>query len=475
LRGSEIFLYFCIENFTETTISMKNNVFLVITMLLMSTAARAQVTQFEIDATSNSIIRAVDDEYVLIYSERNSTNAWFLLYRDGNSTAQAFKVPLLTGMQIQVRDVRIFDGRTAYFCGTMELFGTTSGLVGCFDIQSLFSGTGTVSYEYPVWGSEWMYPTDLQRLDLFTDGGQVCMAMVGKCKYDPSNPQNGTTVVSATYNGSNWVMYTYCHKNETLRFTDIACLDHAVMAVGHGLDDSSCYVKTFRPTTNFPGSPYVNGVVHQINYGSASGDVRCTRFADDTVLLAVFDDLFGVRTALHKVEVDNTGRPFLTGTWITHPSTAQPYGSGWRQRELAASDYGVVWLLQQAAYPGVADSTLTDWVLRMSIPGSAPTNLIDTWHPIHNVNLSMDLNTAGTAPWTSLDGIRLRTHGTLWPASGSNCHTHADQQVIRKSATMEDFGIAEGMEYYLFPSLMFAPLVFEINTTVICTRNNENE
>lgn len=82
---------------------MKRFIILIFTVLIYSVPSVAQVTELSIDASVNSIIRSVDDEYQLIYTEISSSEAYFILYRNGFSSAKAFKLP--KGWQIH--DVRI--------------------------------------------------------------------------------------------------------------------------------------------------------------------------------------------------------------------------------------------------------------------------------------------------------------------------------------------------------------------------------
>lgn len=82
---------------------MKRFILLIFTVLIYSVPSVAQVREFQIDAQNNSIIRSVDDEHQLIYTEISSSEAFFILYRNGFSSAKAFKLP--KGWQIH--DVRI--------------------------------------------------------------------------------------------------------------------------------------------------------------------------------------------------------------------------------------------------------------------------------------------------------------------------------------------------------------------------------
>jgi hypothetical protein len=75
----------------------------ILNWLLLLAPLQAQVQEFQIGTSANSIIRSVDDEHQLIYTEISSSEAYFILYRNGFSSAKAFKLP--KGWQIH--DVRI--------------------------------------------------------------------------------------------------------------------------------------------------------------------------------------------------------------------------------------------------------------------------------------------------------------------------------------------------------------------------------
>ena len=134
-----------------------------ILLFLFSGMAQAQVDKFDISASSNSIIRVVDETYVLIYTQQSVDTGTFLLYQLGDSTALAFRVP----NKWEIRDVRIHNGTDAYFCGTRG--GT--GLIGKFSIWPMFAGTGSISYILCDWtANKYVYPT-----------GLPCLRMEARC------------------------------------------------------------------------------------------------------------------------------------------------------------------------------------------------------------------------------------------------------------------------------------------------------
>ncbi len=221
---------------------------LILSVLFVSLTLSAQVREFAISAFDNSIVREVNDTTVLIYAEESPTNASFLLYKEGTPMAKAFTLP----NNLHVRDVRIWKGSLAYFCGTCDIYTpavTKKVLVGWFDIAGVFAGTDLVRWTwFNLAISQEIMPVEMRRLDLFEKNDTVCMAMVGDAVYIGDII---ATLMSAYNVGANWQAYTMVHKG-TKKYTDIVCLDNMVAAVGTYQADTGCVVNTFWPTLDFP-------------------------------------------------------------------------------------------------------------------------------------------------------------------------------------------------------------------------------
>ena len=227
---------------------MKRSFALIVTLLLSTAIAAAQVQEFQIGAQQNSIIRTVDDEHVLIYTQNADNQKYFLLCKRGSNTAQAFQVPNLW----EVRDVRIHNGSDAYFCGTNGVVG----MVGMFNINSLFSGTEPLNYSFFSWSpAGYVLPTDLKRLKLYEVGGRVNMAMTGSSLWNIAALVPNTTVVSACLNGGGWDVVSYINKDMEMAFTDVACLESVIVAVGTDSNGEERHLITFEKTTGFPQFP----------------------------------------------------------------------------------------------------------------------------------------------------------------------------------------------------------------------------
>ncbi len=440
---------------------------LIFFLLVATLATYAQVREFPIGALQNSIVRTVDEDTVLIYTQPAADTGYFLLYRQDDATALAFRMP----HWVHVRDVRIFDGRRAYFCGYSDAYASTprQGVVGCFDLLDFQAGLVSLNYGIIQWTapSAWMYPADLQRLALFTAGDTVCMAMAGQCLGDFYNHMDIPSVASAWFDGTGWQVRTLTYKGDPVRFTDIACLDNFIVATGHGVSDSSCYVKTFHPVRDFPGHPCVAGYAHRVSYSTAKGDPLVARYAGDTAVVAAFVEEDGVRTVLHRLEMDNMGRPMPVDTWITDSGAAAPYGSGWRQRELAVG-HGQVWLLQQSNHPVQQNASIRDWLLRVAYPAAGVWGTIDAWRPAPDRCRSMDLDKAGWMPWVSAIGNRLTVHYPNWPTVDGDCQTHHEWNLSRKEMTVDYRPMPEGMSAFARGQKELYPVV-TVKCSVSCS------
>lgn len=139
------------------------------------------------------------------------------------------------------------------------------GLVGTFDIPSIFGGTGSVNYG--LVGSTFSAtnePVDitcLRRLELFHIGSQECMAMVGDASYSELTIH---PVVSAYLAGGTWYYGSDLQKNDII-FTDITCLDQLIVATGTFMDKP--FAKTFWPMADFHNHECISNNIHYFTHG----------------------------------------------------------------------------------------------------------------------------------------------------------------------------------------------------------------
>jgi hypothetical protein len=411
--------------------------FLILSLLLIPCMLHAQVDSFSIDASDNSIVRDAGTMGSLVYSERSSTEAYFLLYQDGAAVAQRFRLPV----GFQVRDVRIYDDRQAYFCGT---YASHYAVVGTFSIAGVFSGTDAIYFSlyYPPYTDELTGLYDLKRLELYesSDLGNVCMAMVGTAQFDYIAPDTTTTVVSAYFDGSDWQWYALLHKADLLKYTDITCLRSSVVAVGSDLTGRDCYVETFRPTSQFPNAPFLPNHIQKVTYGFPAGDVLITHLLRDTAVLVHFDSTDEVRTTLHKIGIDHSTGAIVLPTvsaWVTAVGSSVPYNSHWQQVELRSVDQRVH-LFQRANHPASLTSSIDDWLLMFDFTSpTGPTTPVDAWRPVYTPLQSMDVG-AQSPMRASAQIQNLHLYGPAWYLMDDACSFYTPIELASKGTVVNN-------------------------------------
>jgi len=429
---------------------------LALIILFISLTLSAQVREFAINAFDNSIVREVNDTTVLIYAEESPTNASFLLYTEESPVAQAFTLP----GNLHVRDVRIWEGQLAYFCGTCDVvtpISTKKVLVGWFDISGVFSGTDWVRWSWfdPSPSPE-IIPLGMRRLDLFGVSDTLCMAMVGDAVYIDDTI---ATVMSAFNVGATWQAYTMVHKGNK-KYTDIVCLDNMVAAVGTYQADTGCVVNTFWPTLDFPAQSCYPYTAFRFTYGAPVGRVLVAKEQGDVAVLAHYDNASGVRTVLQRTVFDATGKPALAQAQVTTPPSALLYDNMWRMQELSVYN-DTTCLLQCAEYsvlPG-----MVNWRVGAIVPSSLP---IEVWAPYPNKTMSMDVL---PARWVTAVDDNLCLHGPIWPSMSSECVTYG-----RINVTKENIGVQEIAEHPYARTtsnyqLSFLPVLFNVKVEKTCS------
>lgn len=441
---------------------MKHKLFVFIVLLFaVVSPSKAQITQINLDADNHSIIRTVDDLFTLIYCETSSSEGWFLLKRTNEPVARAFQVPAY----FQVRDVRVHNG-VAYLCGT--IFGGNFGLLGTFDILSVFLGSGQVYYGY----SDFYYTpiitysmkaTDLKRLDLFNVGDTVCMAMAGSSITDLGIQVASTTVVSAWHDSTGWHANAAVNKGNFVRFTDIACLRNVVMAVGSDTNGTGCFLKAYHPSLNFPANEFSHDLLHRIDFMSPVGDVLALRLSNDSMAVAHFDNESGVRTVLHRFRVsDATGVPsYNFNCWLTEPAATTPYNSNWKMYELANVE-DTTWILQWADYGTGLSPQLSKF------PMSCPAPTADLWRPVGTRWKSMDLDCPNAKPCLSGNNPYLNIQFSAWNTTSGNCTTHATHSLKCTTAgLLEAFMADDNMDLTIIP-WTDTPAITTLPAEILC-------
>lgn len=398
----------------------------------------------------------------MIYTEVTDTEAYIILHADNSSTALAFRIPTFC----RINDMRIDQDRYAYICGSANI-GHKTGLVGKFDISGVFYNGESIQ-----WGTYGYMPdslvtvTDLKRLKLFHIGKTTAMAMVGDAIYKGILPTH--TVASAYIDSvtNHWHEWYYSVKKAPI-FTDIVCLDSAIVAVGSDSDSLGCYLKTFSPTLDFPAHPMVPNTVTEIVFSSPIGEVLATRFDGRTLTLAHYDKNEGIRTVFHDVTINGTsGRPISpVDTWFTDPASTLPFDGQWKLCEIITNSQYETWLLQQSAYRSSSFPGIANWLLmhhHIAATASHPA-----WMLPAGMLHSMDLDCTQMFPRLSGVANNLIAYQPSWQTVSTNCQSFEPITTKYDKAKVTEVASRENASFFnhLFTIL---PNVFTINANTIC-------
>ncbi|MBR3435035.1 MAG: hypothetical protein IKG88_04000 [Bacteroidales bacterium] len=451
---------------------MKRFIILIFSMLIYSVPSVAQVREFQIGAQSNSIIRSVDDEHQLIYTEISSSEAYFILYRNGFSSAKAFKLP--KGWQIH--DVRIWNDAEAYFCGTVN-GSSYDGLVGMFDIYSTFYGSGGVNYTFiagPAPPLFYVKVHDLKRLDLFISSGQsgdtVNMAMVGLSTFFDPGTTMGTCIASAWFGGASWYLNIFYNKGYEFIYTDIACLDDVVVAAATDPVGQGCYVRSYHAISDFLDHQCMPSTLYGIDFQSPVGDVLISHIKDNRAAVVHYDDTpgIGVSTVLHEVKIDpSTGQPQAAiPTWITTPASSIPFSSSWNLLELDVDKNESPYLLQYADHPTSALTGIQDWMLKFRLQYSSYT--AQAWHPNLCKSQSLDLEKRNFLPVLSGNGTYLDVYEALWNSLTPPCAIYSPIMTNYTTALRAIAYTDASYERRSCPNNMLLPTLIQVAVEKIC-------
>ena len=461
---------------------MKQKIVLIVSMMLCTTLSVAQVQEFQIGAQSNSIVRIVKGDSVLVYTEVSPTEAYFLLYVDGDASAQAFQ--LLPGYNVQVRDVRIHNGETAYFCGTMGsgLFINNFAAVGQFNIADIFSGTGQILWTFfPDWmGHDGLMVTDLKRLDLVKCHDTVCMAMTGKSLYGYGIALPSTTVASAWIDDSfNWHLNAHTNRYLKMTFTDVTCMNRMILAVGSSLYDTGCYVKPFHVTPDFPAHPVATDIMWGLSYGSPVGEILARRMTKDSVVIAHFDNSSGVGVVFHLLSLNSSGVPSVpTKTWKTVSLPTSVYGTGQKLKELNSVGE-TAFLLHTNEYPLSGYPAMLDWVLALNYNNYtlSPAPIVYTplkmWQPPLGKIHSMDAG-AASMRLSANNYTSLATYGPhpLWE---NPCFYPDSAGPLYSTAGSFARDIVDETVSDTVSSLFLVPELFQVDVNTICNPKGKEQ
>ena len=319
--------------------AMKTKILTLCTLLALAAApAAAQGIYEAIVATENSIVRVWQERDVVIYNEESTGVGSFLLYTVGTSTAQHIDLPT----DISVRDFEVM-GDDVWFCGEKtdnSYPGGRAAVVGTFNIPNTFGGATPINYAVTnVSLSSYgyiVYVLGLERLDLFTVGSDLVMAMTGEALLDNDFVKRRSTVVSAVFYPGvpTWEFRVLYDKDSTAIFTDIAALDNVVTAVGTSVDGTGLIAKSFYKSISFPNSPTTPNYGDSIVCSSPIGKALITHLSDDEAAVVQLDEKG--YTLLHMLDFA-TGSAVPTNLTRITDDPNYPYDPEWDLKEIRYS------------------------------------------------------------------------------------------------------------------------------------------
>lgn len=449
-----IFKSLCINNKTEI-----KKIFLIFITSLLSLSARSQVFEYNLSARINSIVRTVDDTCILTYTQESSSVSYFVFRNNSTNTTLAFQCPAW----MTVRDFRVIDGRTAYFCGTTG----SLAIIGMFHIRQVFHSGGAY-YIYIVLGSfgDFTYLNDLNRLKLFNYGGTTVMAMVGQGQFIPLSNQPKSVLVSAYFDGTNWNISCDGRKPDEYRYTDIACLDSIIVAVGTDTNDAGCYIKTYHRTLNFLANACTPSYGYQILYGNPVGKVLITDYSENEAVVTHYD-LSGA-SVLHRVPFLSTGSMYTStvNTWITTPPSSYSYSSNWDMLELATTTDGFTYSLQYTDYPVYSGGSPKYWLVRNNY-NTAPVSTIAAATNDYT-NQSMDIARDGLRPRISCGIPNLLTYEPIANILNPRCMSPFSLNVNCVPAYIFKPYIYDGVKSQVQSTTAIVTPIIHVGTNMIC-------
>ena len=439
---------------------MKYKLLLFIALFLCPQFVEAQVREFSLNAAANSIVRTVDDDLLLIYSEENpSASGIFALYRVGDPTALYFE--FVCGFH--VKDFQVWEKEGVYVCGVNDIGG---GMVAFFKIGGAFYGGTPIYYTVCPSASDDITLKEQTRLDLFRSSDSVCMAMVGSASFFSSFDY--TTVTSVYFDGMVWHFDILENKVVDMRFTDIVCLDTLVVASGTMPNGRDCCFKTFRLSSQFPSHPLPSNSYYKVDYQRPVGDVLAAKVDFRTVALVHFDSGdHRASTVLHNVGLHgNTGIPHpWVDTWQTTLPSNYDYDTSWKMRELACFEDTAV-ILQKADYPSFSSAAPIDWLLKIKMVST--TTSFDAWHPTYIQQKSMDLDKTTSQPWLSDRRNTYHISGPSWLRQDGHCYTYKDFGLKYNLPPCTSRPFAEGSVNRTESTSTLSPFIQTATVGVVC-------
>ena len=343
-------------------------------------AQNGLVTKTQDLPRKNTLIRAWNADFSIGYTDNGSDQGYFFLEDIAN------KHLTVAGLRpyFMVSDFSVYNNRV-YFCGSFVL-GTKYGIVGWFDISTVFYGTGMIQYGcFPTPTSTTYEVTRFTNMDVFQYGGHTHLAVVGEMGTSSSASGTLTTLCDVYYNGGTWVANLYGDTSRVLFYTDIAASDRYVMAVAKKSQSDDYLVCAYNVSANFLNTPISAGAKYILHGDTPLDDILIEDVGTDFFVLAhYYDSLSLAGTEFELLKVDGVGNMVVPQSYwqVQHGVSAANLGG--RLRELHYDYVRQKLLLLHDSrcnqYSGV-ESVVIEHDVSSAVPGTVSGSYI------HNVEM----------------------------------------------------------------------------------------
>lgn len=420
--------------------------------------AEAQVYESSVLSGQGQIVRRASVKEELVYMKGTNGMGYFVLVENGGMAW----FELLKGMD--VKDFEM-DGNMVYFCGSMGSYA----LVGLFDYDKVFRQGG--AYEYVVCNSSttnenyYVKVGEFSRLDYFYDNGKLNLALIGSGVIDQFLFLNRTIVTSVYISGSTWNFHYYYNKDGLIRYTDIACLDSVVVAVGTDSNGYHCTAKAFVQQQNFPLYFLGGTTAQRIYFHEIGTQPLITRVGMDMAVVTHYTDNH-ITTVAHRLAfnpVTGDATPYEPSLHYTYHSTLpMNYFQMYDLRNDHIGQY--VYVME---YSDMGTATMTNNVLQIPKIGS-PTPLPVIEAPVGR-QVSFDCNRM-ISPRFALAGYgtggALRVYYNMLPPS--QCMPDTQMTVKYGTPTIEKVMSNPEAPSKDYPPEQVKPTIYKNEMTDIC-------
>lgn len=374
---------------------MKNRLLSIVLMLLFPIISGAQqVWQLPGEVAKDAIVRSVDSRLTLLYREGGSGRNAFLVY-DGTATVSVFALPT----RMSVRDVVVRNG-VAYFCGMCG----GDGAVGFFDVVDAYTnGSTMMNYAFTApfnYSGAYMEPYEFTRLDVFEYAGLVHFAAVENTIVDAQYLYPSSTILSAFLapGGTAWNCRFLYNKDALLRYSDIACLDSVIVAVGCDSYNTGCYVKTYLRTPFFVtmANALTPSQAQRVATLPTEGPVLVEKIHAGDFATAQFSQL-KTATVLQRLRIMTDGTLSAFSASSVTPLSALTYaGYPWQLHDMVFDRLTMtIQLLERSDMPGTM-AGFAPW--KLMFPMMATATLVDGILLSDGDELSMDIDVSTSLP-----------------------------------------------------------------------------